>query len=170
MLRRLLPIMIAVAALFGACNSNECYENHSALPLADFFSMQDGKAVSVQRLAIYGVGAPGDSILYYDQNLQQAYLPFRLDSDTTRFVLKYMGPADPDVEMTDQWDYLPCDTVTFIYTRKPWFVSAGCGAMYFFDMKDVRHTNVAIDSIATNSVITNENSANIKIYFNTSEE
>lgn len=168
-MKRLLPFLIPAMSALVSCSNSECYDNHSALPLADFFSSQTMGNITVNELSVYGVGAPGDSILYYNESLQQAYLPFRLDSDTTKYVFKYMAFANPDLEIAEQWDDLPCDTLTFVYQRKPWFVSAGCGAMYFFDMKSVTHTDFLIDSIATNKTITNENAANIKIFFFTAQ-
>ena len=152
-----LPIII------GGCSGSECYDNHSALPLAGFYSYPYGQKISLNRLTIYGVGAPGDSMLYYQQTLNEAYLPFRLDSDTTTYVLEYMA--------TEGAEAMPVfsDTITFVYERKPWFVSPACGAMYFYDIKAVKHTDFLIDSISTEDVITNANMQNIKIFFDTGE-
>lgn len=158
-------VIILSGSFLQSCAGNDCYENRSALPLADFFSMESKKGVTLQAMGIYGVGAPGDSILYYNESLSEAYLPFRLDSDRTQYVFTYMEFALPDISLEEQWPTLPRDTVTFQYRRKPWFVSAGCGAMYFFEMEKVQHTGLFIDSVAYNKTITNENSANIKIYF-----
>lgn len=160
---KILPAFMLLAAV--GCSSSECYENHSALPLADFFSAETNAAVSVSRLEIYGIGAPGDSILYYDETLSQAYLPFRLGQDTTKYVFAYLSYLSAGSDVEDDTDMVPHDTVTFIYKPLPWFVSPSCGAMYFFDMEKVEHTSLLIDSIYVNPRITNENAANIKIFF-----
>lgn len=159
---RIAIMAMALPMILGACSGNECYENHSALPLAGFFSYPDGRALSLNRLTIYGVGAPGDSMLYYQQTLREAYLPFRLDSDTTTYVFEYMTAEEEEPALTD--------TITFIYERKEWFVSPACGGMYFYDIKKVEHTENLVDSIYAESRITNINAQNIKIFFDTGGE
>lgn len=153
-----------LALLAVGCSGNECYENHSALPLASFFSATTMQPVTVQGLEIYGIGAPGDSVLYTNQNLSQAYLPFRLWQDTTQYVFSYEGVVS-GYEGQDYIPEAPTDTITFIYKPKEWFASPACGAMYIYEMKDVSHSSFLIDSIAYNEVITNENVTNIKIFF-----
>lgn len=154
------------AALLAGCSSSECYENHSALPLATFYNGTTFQQVSLQRLAIYGIGAPGDSVLYQPQNLSQAYLPFRIWQDSTTYVLAYYGLMADGVE-EDENVHVPTDTIVFRYKPKEWFVSPACGAMYFFEMDTVTHSSFLIDSIAYNDVITNQNATNIKIFFKT---
>lgn len=152
-----------VAGLAG-CSGNECYENHSALPLATFYGFPSMQSVNLNRVEIYGIGAPGDSVLYSPQTLGQAYLPFRLWQDTTQYVFAYLGEI-PDSIAAVHPELVPRDTVTFIYRPKEWFVSPACGAMYFYDMDTVCHTRFLIDSISYNKVITNENVTNIQMFF-----
>lgn len=159
-----LAVSFAAAGILSGCSGNECYDNHSALPLAAFYNYATMKAVSVNGLEIYGVGAPGDSILYKAQTLGEAYLPFRLWEDTTTYVFAYRGFV-PDSIATEFPELVPCDTLTFVYTPKEWFVSPACGAMLFFDMDTVIHTSFLIDFVSWNKVITNENVSNIKIFF-----
>lgn len=154
-------LLVAVTA---GCSGNECYENHTALPLASFYNIADMRPVTLNRVKIYGVGAPGDSVLYTSQNLGEAYLPFRLWQDTTQYVFAYNGLL-PDSIAAAYPELVPKDTVTFVYKPKEWFVSPACGAMYFYDMDTVVHTSVLMDSVAFNEVITNENITNIKIFF-----
>lgn len=154
----------SLIGIMAGCSGNECYENHSALPLASFYNLAQ-QPVSVSGLEIYGVGAPGDSILYTSQTLKEAYLPFRLWQDTTRYVFLYKA-SFPDSIASQYPELVPRDTLTFIYHPKEWFVSPACGAMYFYDMDTVYHTSVLIDSVAFNKLITNENVTNIKIFFN----
>lgn len=166
-MKRWLPVFcVFLVALAAGCSGNECYENHSALPLAYFYDAESQRQVSLQRVEIYGVGAPGDSVLYPPQNLNEAYLPFRLWQDSTRYVFAYYGLL-PDSIAQEFPELVTRDTLTFCYSPKEWFVSPACGAMYFYDMKQVRHTDFLIDSVAFNDVITNENAVNIKIFFRT---
>ena len=153
----------AIAALAAGCSSNECYENHSALPLADFYSSLTLRPVNLQRVEIYGIGAPNDSILYETQTLGAAYLPFRLWQDSTQYVFVYRGLLENDDDVP--LELIPSDTVTFRYHPKEWFVSPACGAMYFYEMKSVAHTGLLIDSVGYDEVITNKNASNIKIFF-----
>lgn len=151
--------------LLGACVAGECLENHSALPLASFYNKQTLRQITIPQLSIYGIGAPADSILYTPQSLSSAYLPFRLWQDTTQYVFAYPGLAVKDDEEEEEAAVVPSDTVTFIYHPKEWFVSPSCGAMYFYEMNDVIHTSLLIDSIAFNPLITNENTTNVQIFF-----
>lgn len=158
-------LWILGALLLAACSGSECYDNHSALPLAYFYSSSTRQQVSLNNVEIYGVGAPGDSILYTPQSLREAYLPFRIWEDSTQYVLAYYALAPVDTVNPDAPRVIPSDTITFRYRPKEWFVSPSCGAMYFFDMDTVTHTSLLIDSISYNKVITNENSMNIQIFF-----
>ena len=171
-LGKLIPgiLFLLLIAGVGGCSSSECYDNHSALPLAEFYSTETFGKVSVNRLEVYGIGAPGDSVLYYDETLSQAYLPFRLGNDTTRYVFAYLSFLQNGDNVSQDVDLGPRDTITFIYTPKPWFVSPSCGAMYFFEMEKVEHTSFLIDSIYTDPTITNVNAANIKIFFKSSAD
>lgn len=163
--RRVLYILVSaiLAAYMGGCSNGECYDNHSALPLASFFNAATLQPVAVQALEIYGVGAPGDSVLYTPQSISEAYLPFRIWEEETQYVFLYTSLV-PE-EDRDDVSIIPRDTVTFRYTPKEWFVSPDCGAMYFYEMKSAEHTSVLIDSISFNTTITNENASNIKIFF-----
>ena len=56
-LSRLISILVtsaAFTALFSGCSGNECYENHSALPLAYFYNSATMQQVTLQQLEIYG--------------------------------------------------------------------------------------------------------------------
>lgn len=157
-------MMGAMACFAAGCSNSECYENHSALPLAAFYNSSTLQPVSLVRLQIYGIGAPGDSILYTPQTISQAYLPFRLWQDTTQYVLAYYGMVSDSIASLYP-EIVPRDTVTFVYHPKEWFVSPACGAMYFYDMDTVGHTSFLLDSVTYNDIITNENTVNIKFFF-----
>lgn len=165
---RIFPSLLLISALLItviSCSTDECYDNRNALPYAGFYGILDGKmtSISVDSMRVYGIGAPGDSILSEgNRSTANLYLPFRIDSDTTSYVFKLVNKAlEP---------YDVCDTVTFIYTREARFVSSACGASYIYTIRDIRNTGLLIDSITvTDGRITNADSENIQIYFNTGE-
>lgn len=154
----------AVIALFlGGCAASECLDNQNARPVAVFLASggsSAGKPISVPSLTIYGIGAPGDSILADDQSLAGLTLPFRISEDETRYVFSYGG----DLEGMR-------DTVTFRYKSVPEFVSEACGAIYAFDDLEVASTEWLIDSVVCPlKKITNVEREYIKIYFRTADE
>lgn len=143
----------AVLLVMAGCGS-ECYENQNALPLAKFRYVEDSVSVecSMDSLLVYGLGAPGDSLLWDGGTVAQLYLPFRVDSDTTQYVFEHMR--------------LPIrDTVTFRYERAPRLVSAECGVSYVYKMLSVGSTGPFIDSVVCPAgEITNKNIDNLVIY------
>lgn len=161
---------IIVASLFAAslvmssCNTSGCTDNQSALPLAGFYSASTDQAISVSTLEIYGVGAPGDSVLYQSgEALSIAYLPFRSTSETTSYVFHYTQEGLEDDAFND--------TLTFTYTSSPFFASEQCGAMLNYHIETLKHTNHIIESVEiTDSLVTNTDRERIKIYFRTSTD
>lgn len=157
--------VIASGYFLSSCSIDECYDNRNALPYAGFYGVMQGKMteISVDSLKVYGIGAPGDSVLSEGKRgVSKLYLPFRIDSDTTSYVFRLINKA---YEF-----YNIADTVTFIYSRDVRFVSQACGASYVFTMKDIRNTGILIDSVVVNDGrITNADMENIQIYFNTGE-
>ena len=150
----------------GGCSTEECYDNRNALPYAGFYGIMEGKMeqISVDSIRVYGIGAPGDSILSEgNRSIANLYLPFRIDSDTTQYVFKLINKLyEP---------YNIADTLTFIYSREARFVSAACGASYVYTIKDIKTTGLLIDSVAVpGGRITNADVENIHIYFNTGED
>lgn len=161
-MRRAIPILW-LAALVGVASCSEtCNENRNALPLAGLYASGDNsQRISLDSLRVVGVGVPGDSALY-DGNtrIEQLYLPFRIDSDTTCYVFSdshlYGGARD---------------TVTFVYSRTPRFVSEECGVSYLFDIRRITSQGVLIDSVTCpEGFIDNVNSENLRIYFAVSSE
>ena len=155
---------VLMVAMMAACGSDECYQNKNALPLAGFFSSQpDHAKISVDSVQVMGVGVPSDSILSKgNQRISELYLPFRLDTDTTKYQFRYIQKALAALDLRD--------TITFIYSREPRFVSSACGVSYAFVIKEIRHTIVLIDSVACPAgEITNMATQNLQIYFRTAE-
>lgn len=153
-----------MAASIAGCSTDECLQNSNALPLAAFYnSAEQPQKVSIDSLEVYGIGAPGDSILSKGQSaVSQLYLPFRLNSDTTRYVFRYLHK--------ELAAYNLMDTIVFIYSRQPRFVSSACGVSYVFGMDSIYCSGVLIDSVTCPAgEITNMATENINIYFRTSE-
>lgn len=160
LLRILLRTAAAAAALCAPACSDDCIENHSALPLAGFYpSSKPTQKVSIDSIRIEGVGAPHDSVLspaYPPKS--EVYLPFRIDSDTTAFIFRYMQAALTARDVTD--------TVRFVYTRTPRLASAQCGVSYLYDIRSIQWTGRLIDSVVCpGGFIDNTNAENLRIYF-----
>jgi hypothetical protein len=74
-------------------------------------------------------------------------------SDTSQFYLKLDSTKTPD-------------TLTFYYTRKPSFVSAGCGFATFFTLNSVVSTYHTIDSIhINNKEVNSSNDTHLSLFF-----
>ena len=110
-----IAVVVAPFVSLG-CSTSECLDNQNSRPKAVFLSSggpDAGKSLTVPSLTVYGIGAPGDSILESNGNLSQLTLPFRLGEEKTRYVFEYGG----DLEGL-------ADTLTFTYRPVPEFVSA----------------------------------------------
>lgn len=165
-LSRIIPVLLPLSGLWGAgCASEECDGNRSALPLAGFYSSgSDPGQISIDSINIYGIGAPGDSILLSSLGSQsEIYLPFRIAGGKTSYVIRYM--------QSEMRKYDLQDTITFTYTPLPKFVSSACGAMYDFEISRIDHTTLLIDSVVSNSkIIDNTPGENLRIYFRVAEK
>ena len=164
--RRLFPIaLVAIVAFIVACSTDECFDNKNSLPLAGFYSADSvPKAIAIDSISIYGVGAPGDSVLQDSvRNLSQTYLPFRIDQETTTYVIQYLAGLAGDLGVRD--------TIVFDYEIVPYFVSSACGAIYEYRMREIRNTHFLIDSVSCpTGIIDNKNIENLKIYFKVATE
>lgn len=161
-MRTTLIYIIGVIALAAAvsCNNNGCLENQSALPLAGMYSAETGKPISVDGLAISGVGAPGDSVLSDDKSVRQIYLPMRSTANSVEWCFHYNQGGIDSPEFND--------TIAFDYTSQPFFAGEECGAMFFYTITAMRHTSHLIDSVSiTDSLITNLDIERIQIFFRT---
>ncbi|MDE7411999.1 MAG: hypothetical protein K2M94_08175 [Paramuribaculum sp.] len=163
-MRKILTLILTdVVAIVSwqSCNSVGCTDNQNALPLAGLFSSETKQAITLSGIAVGGVGAPHDSLLYRsNQSLKEIYFPFRAAERTTSFYLHYTqsGLDDPMYN----------DTITFNYDASPQFVSEDCGAMYFYTITSSRYTTHLIDSVkVTDPYITNIDQQRIQIYFRT---
>ncbi len=151
-----------LSAIMAGCNAAGCIDNQNSIPLAGFYSMASGEAVSVDSLAVWGVGAPGDSLLLAPSApASQIYLPLRAASRESAFCFAYRAK---------EFDYPQMqDTVTLTYTSHPWFISEDCGAGLRYRIDRLTYTRHLIDSVGvTDSLVTNVSPETIRIYFRTS--
>ena len=155
-------ISAALLATIGflSCNNGECFNNQNTLPLAGFYSMQTKQAISVDSLTVYGVGAPGDSLLLDNGKGSTLYMPMPLSGNSTRYVFHYNAEALNYIELND--------TLSIDYNCYPQFVSDECGAIYKYDVENFSYTTHLIDSIAIPTMeFNNVDVEVIKIYFRT---
>ena len=158
-MRALLPIVLVLAALYlTACNDDSCYDNGSSLPLAAFYLGNSQQTIT--GLTIMGIGAPGDSLLADSSALKEVYLPLRASVGTTRYAIsRWVGAGTPMAQQLH-------DTLTLDYEPIAYFHSAECGAMYNFNLHDVRCTINGIDSVVViTPLVTNSRTPALRIYF-----
>ena len=158
-MRFLLPIVLVLAALYlTACNDDSCYDNGSSLPLAAFYLGNSQQTIT--GLTIMGIGAPGDSLLADSSALKEVYLPLRASVGTTRYAIsRWVGAGTPMAQQLH-------DTLTLDYEPIAYFHSAECGAMYNFNLHDVRCTINGIDSVVViTPLVTNSRTHALRIYF-----
>lgn len=159
------PAVMSVIIGIAACSNDECYENKNSLPLAGFYSSgSEPSAISLDSISILGIGAPGDSVLHDSvSGISQSYLPFRIDQESTTFVVRYLQGI--------LGRYRVADTITFNYEIVPWFVSSSCGVVYDYKIRSIVSTHNIIDSVTCpDGMIDNKNAENLRIYFRVSTE
>jgi hypothetical protein len=141
-----------------ACNDDSCYDNGSSLPLAAFYLGNSQQTIT--GLTIMGIGAPGDSLLADSSALKEVYLPLRASVGTTRYAIsRWVGAGTPMAQQLH-------DTLTLDYEPIAYFHSAECGAMYNFNLHDVRCTINGIDSVVViTPLVTNSRTPALRIYF-----
>lgn len=147
-----------------SCSTSGCNDNRSSLPLAGFYSATDGASIALDSIDVGGIGAPSDSLLLAaGESANQVYLPFRSEKSSTAFAIAYRYKA---------LDYRDLnDTITFGYDAIPYFASEECGAMFRYRITGVRYTRHLLDSVAVvaaDSIITNVDAENLRLYFKTS--
>lgn len=157
-----LLLLFVAFVMIAACSSNECLDNKNSLPLAGFYSSDvNPQSIAIDSLSIYGIDAPGDSILLDSVvNVSSAYLPFRIDQTSTSYVIHYNQKTISNERYND--------TITFDYEIIPYFVSSACGSIYKYKMNSIDHSSHFIDSVVCTAplgVIDNVAVENLRIYF-----
>lgn len=155
----LLITVVAAALAWQGCNTSGCTDNMSSLPLAGFYEYRDKKPVTLDSLAIHGIGAPGDSLLLaIGKPASLVYLPLRSDQAMTQYCIAYGWRAVADKAMND--------TITMVYTAMPYFASEECGAAYRYRLHQVDYTRHMLDSIGVvDSLITNIDRERLQLFF-----
>lgn len=134
------------------------------MPYAAFLSSGGSpRTITVDSLTVFGIGAVGDSLIAHNTRLSAIYLPLDPDGSSCAFVFRY--------EAADAVRHAMADTITIDYEARPVFVSAACGVMYYYDIKDLHYTRTLIDSVGCPSkTITNSAAHNMQIYFRVNSE
>lgn len=161
MMRKLaiLSVMLAAVICWQGCSTSGCTDNMSSLPLAGFYSYTDKQPVTLDSLAIHGIGAPGDSMLMsMGTSASMVYLPLRSDQAMTQYCIAYGWVVAADKAMND--------TITMVYTAMPYFASEECGAAYRYRLHQIDYTRHLLDSIGVvDSLITNIDRERLQLYF-----
>ena len=157
-----LPLIVILSLLalslgLGACSDDSCYDNGSSLPLASLYVGE--KQQNIPGLSIMGIGAPGDSLLVDSSSVSEVYLPLRASVGSTSYALWRWV-------MTDTVKIQLQDTITIDYEAVEFFHSIECGAMFNFDIKNVKTTHHGIDSVVVLTPhVTNSRVPAMQIYF-----
>ena len=152
-------IVVFVAILIVGCG-NGCFENRTSIPKVAFYaSNAPERAISVDSISVYGVGQKtGAMIVDCGKRVTSLSLPFRNDADTTQYVVQY--------DMKALAQYGICDTLTFVYTRYPHFISADCGVTFNYRIDQFQYTTHMLDSAALMvEEVTNIDQETLRLYY-----
>lgn len=166
--RILSKIVLAASAVMllvlGACGSDGCQSSTACIPLAQLYSSSTQRAITVDSMSVYGIGAPGDSmIVRCGRNVSQFSLPLRTSVGETKYVIHYDQKALSDPRYND--------TITLHYNVLPMFDSNECGVVYAFEISDYSCTDHLVDSMAMPyNRITNLTTVSVQLYMRTTEQ
>ncbi len=150
-----MALAIVLMGLMGSCTKT-CMENASSMGIVKFYNSATKATCTWDSTTVYGIGAPGDSVLVNKKSTSGVSLPMRINSDTVRYVFKFYTNTDFN------------DTLTIAYKSEPHFASEECGAVYYYNISEYKCTNHSIDSlIFTTMRFTNSDIEKIKLYLNT---
>lgn len=152
-------LIIALLAGLQACNTSGCTDLGSAIPLAGFYDSSTGEAVTLDSLRISGVDAPLDSPLCVPgRPVESIYLPVPPEASSVTWRIEYKNALLDSLGVRD--------FITMEYEHIPYFASEECGAMYYYRLRSLTHTDALIDSVTvTDSLFTNADRQTIHIYF-----
>ena len=156
----ILPAIISWIFL-PSCVNEEICEDLETVPVRMGFYYVDEEEDEPQVLpidSIYIHGLNNDSIIYdYRRDVSRIELPLNAAANTTAFLLYF--PATPEIA------HLVKDTIWFTYEVKPTLISMECGFASFFELIEVSHSNMMIDSISIEETSVNNNlDEHIKIF------
>ncbi len=160
-LKNLLQVAMLGGVFLTSCVNEEICEDLENVPvrLGFYYIDQDQDEPLVLNIdSIYIHGLNNDSIIYdYRRNVSRVELPLNAATKTTAFLMYF--PAPPEIAN------LIKDTIWFTYEVKPTLISMECGFASFFELIEVSHSNMMIDSISIEETSVNNNlDEHIKIF------
>lgn len=159
--QKTLVVLFLLLLLFPSCLNEEVCEDVSTVPVRiGFYSDDETQELPVllafDSLKVQGIG--NDSIIYdYRYDVSRIELPLNSNAESSAFLIYY--PAPPEIA------HLVVDTLRLFYEVKPTLISMECGFVSFFELKEVRHSRMMIDSISIEETsIINNFDEHIKIF------
>ena len=151
-------LMLVIMAMMG-CESG-CYENRTSLPQAALYAYnKPDNTITIDSISVYGIGQQsGAMIVDCGRRISSFALPFRIDADTTQFVIRYDAKALANQHISD--------TLTIAYERYPHFISADCGVAFNYIIEDFHYTTHMLDSAALMvDEVTNIEEQTLRLYY-----
>lgn len=159
--QKTLVVLFLLLLLFPSCLNEEVCEDVSTVPVRiGFYNDDETQELPVllafDSLKVQGIG--NDSIIYdYRYDVSRIELPLNSNAESSAFLIYY--PAPPEIA------HLVVDTLRLFYEVKPTLISMECGFISFFELKEVRHSRMMIDSISIEETsIINNFDEHIKIF------
>jgi hypothetical protein len=148
--------------LLHGCVGEECETFEDPMMRVSFARYTNSDRTSEQSISvsfnyIYGLGSDPlrkDSLVKDTVSIAGLRIPLSQSKDTSTFVIKRNG--------------LPNETVTFTYTRKPYFISQACGFQMAYEnlkVEEKTYTNIVEVRVIQPTVNAQRNDVNVKIYF-----
>ena len=151
-------VLIFCSLCLVGCGDGSCYDNGSAVPMARFYQSGTTTQVSPTGMTVSAIGAPGDTLLVNNATVSDLHLPLRVSTGSTQWLMTFAASDGTTVT----------DTVTIAYYPVEYFASVECGAMYYFDITGVTHTDNMIDSVVVSQPrVTHVDQVNLRIYLPT---
>lgn len=151
-------LALMLTGIMGGCTKT-CMENTSSMGIVKFYNSATKATCTWDSTTVYGIGAPGDSVLVNKKSASGVSLPMRINSDTVKYVFKFYSKE------------ALYDTLTIAYKSEPHFASEECGAVYYYNISEYKCTNHSIDSLKfTTMRFTNSDTEKIKLYLNTTRK
>ncbi|MFB6455445.1 DUF6452 family protein [Chitinophaga sp. Hz27] len=155
-MKNIFRLFIAGALLFGfiACEDETkvCDQTMQATVHVAFMRDSLGFVWDTTFRAVTTLALNRDTLLK-NSATNNAYFNLSPAADTSKFYLR----AD---------SLLQADTVTFIYTRQPKFISAGCGFGTIYNLDTVFATRHLIDSVQIlQKSVTNSNDTHVNLFY-----
>ncbi len=154
-------ILLSMLVLLAACGSSGCYENRSSIPIAALYaSNAPSQAIAIDSVSLYGIGQSEQTMLLdCAKQVTTMTMPLRNDADTTIYVIQYDMKA---LSHTTRYN----DTITWIYTRYPYFISGDCGVVFNYAIDTIYYTCNLLDSLAIMvDEVTNVSQETIRLYY-----